>query len=203
MGNNNKNQHLEEITTTLVESRPNLVGWTLTHRDLEETVSLLLEEQNISFRGTSVEVSFGENGQPVLEQFIFFNTNDKASILRKGGGGGAGNINPALMNKVSTGGVRIADSVYTVLRSIALPDNGTRALPAKNGLTVVPIDPYKVISYCLNAAPGIYKVILTGVETRNDTIYINAIKRLERGGFNPKNTSDEFARALESIGRHR
>lgn len=202
MGKNNSNQKVDAITTTLVESEPNLVGWTLTQRDLEETVTMLLTEKNVSFRGTTVSATIDKTGQPMLEQYVFFNTNDKASILRKGGmAGSAHDINPALLNKIGTGGVRLQDHAFQAMRTIALPDGGTRAMPARNGLTVVPVDPYKVISYCLSAAPGIYKVILTGMEIRNDIIYINAIKRLERGGFNPRNTSDEFARALEQIGR--
>lgn len=199
----NAGKNFDSISTTLIDVSPTLIGYTLTHRDLEETVSLILEQKGISFRGTSVEVDYDDHGVPHLLQYVYFNSSDKQSIIRKGGGGGGRQVNPALQGKLSTGGVRLADDVFNALRKIALPDGQTKAIAAKNGITVVPIDPTAVIAYALNAEPGLYTVLLTGVDVRHDTVIINAIKRLDRGGFNPKNTKDEFARALEQIGRRR
>lgn len=201
----NQKQHntprLEAIETTLIDLKPTLMGFTLTHRDLEETVRLILDNAGVSYRGTTVEIDYDANNSPILEQYIFFSSDDKTSIYRKGGKGGSKRSNPILMGKMPTGGIRLEHKVAEAIKKIALPDGQTRAIQSDNGLTVVPIDPYAVISYALNAEPGLFSVILTGIDVRNDTILINAIKRLERGGFNPKNSSDQFSRALDQIRR--
>lgn len=199
----NNNKAIPPLTQTLIAVEPNLVGFTLTNRHLEELVTNYFQEAGLELRGTVVRTKTVRGSDSlILEQFLFFNMGGPNSAITGGKQrGNQGNINPALAKKMSTGGIRLKDNFNQAIRKLALPDNKTRAFPADGGMVVVPIDPLLVVSLVVGGQPGIHRISVTNVERNKNTIYIDVFKRLEDNDFNPASKQDVFARALNSIRR--
>ena len=205
MGNqNNKNNRTQgptnPLTSTIGNLEPNVVGFTVEGRDLEQMALQYLRAQNFNVLQSIVATKDTGRGELILEQFLFFDRNDPAIRGNRGGGNNrAQNLNPVLQRKMPTGGVSLSNELFQAIAPIALPDDKTRAIPAKGNLVVIKIDPIAILGLLLDVEPGIHRLIITQVQKQRKTILIDVFKRLEENDFDPGTHVDRFNAALRHI----
>lgn len=201
--NNNKQRNnkvaIDPLTSTLGNLEPNVVGFTIDSSDLEKMALEYLKADGFNVLNSIVVPKDTGRGELVLRQYVFFDRNDSAI---KGSGGNRTNnaqINPALQRKLQTGGVHLSNELFRSISSIALPDGKSRAIPAKNNLVVIEIDPIAITGLLLNVEPGIHRIIITRVEKVKKALLIDVYKRLEANDFDPGANVDRFTQAIRGL----
>lgn len=202
MSNNQQKTRPNDLTNTLGDLQPNVVGFTIEARDLEKMAMEYLQASGFKPLKSKVVTKDAGRGDLVLRQFIFFDRNDPSISRGNGnqkGGSNAVRLNPALERRMPTSDTRMNQQLFQALSSVALPENRTRAIPAKGGLVVVEVDPILVTGFLLDAELGVHRIIITNVLQKRDTILIDVFKRLEENSFDPGASVDRFTSALRSI----
>lgn len=200
MSNNQKAKRelaIRPLTSTTANLEPNVVGFTVDGHDLEKMAMEYLRAQGFDVLRSIVTTKDNGRGDLFLRQYVFFDRNNEAIKGSKGRRGG--DINPLLQNKLPTGGVGLSDQLFKAIAPIALPDNRTKAIPAKNNLVIIEIDPIAITGLLLDVEPGIHRIIITNVQTRRKNILIDVFKRLEENEFDPGQNLDRFTAALRNI----
>lgn len=202
--NNNKQRNnqvaVNPLTSTLGNLEPNVVGFTIDSGDLEKMAMEYLKAEGFNVLNSIVVPKDTGRGELVLRQYVFFDRNDNA--IKGGGGNRRPNnamINPALERKLSTGGVHLSNELFKVIAPIALPDGKSRAIPARNNLVVIEIDPIAITGLLLDVEPGIHRIIITRVEKVKKALLIDVYKRLEANDFDPGANVDRFTQAIRGL----
>ena len=199
----NQNQVTRPLASNLAGLEPNIVGFTIEARDLEKMAMEYLKAEGLNPARSIVVPKDTGRGDLVLRQYVFFDRNDSA--IRGGQNKNQQQqqkqvqINPALYRKMSTGGVGLSKDLQRVLQPIALPEGKTRAIPAKNNVVVIEIDPIAITGLLLDAELGIHRIVITNVQKTRNSVLVDVFKRLEENDFDPGANVDRYTAALRNI----
>lgn len=199
------NNNIPSLSSNLGGLEPNVVGFTIEGRDLQKMALEYLRGAGFNPAQSIVTTKDNGRGDLILRQYLFFEKNDPAIYGgNKGGNNNKGGnkgvmINPALGRKLPSGGVGLTRGLQDILAPIALPDGRTRAIPAKNNLVVVEVDPIAITGLLLDVEPGVHRIIITNVAKTRNSVMIDVFKRLEENSFDPGANVDRFTAALRNI----
>lgn len=198
-GNKQQRKDIAPLTSTLGNLEPNVVGFTIDATDLEKMAVEYMKASGFNVLNSVVIPKDTGRGDLIMRQYLFFDRNDNA--IKGGGGDNRANseINPALSRKLPTGGVSLSSELFRMIAPIALPDGKSRAIPAREGLVVIEIDPIAIVGLLLDVEPGIHRIVITRVEKVKKSLLIDVYKRLEANDFDPGANVDRFTRALQGL----